>query len=196
MGFDNHNKEIDAYVVQLIKYKARQLVGQVGFTESDREDLEQEMIIDLLRRLPKYNPDRTRRNTFIARLVDHKIATLIRHRKQQKRDYRREVCSLDEPIEDLEGGTVSLGQTISQDEFDLRMGKHSRPEADRSDLRLDVSIVLSELRPDLRRLAELLMTGSITEAARELGVPRSTLYGTGITRLRKVFEDKDLKKYL
>jgi hypothetical protein len=40
------------------KFKARQLVGRVGLTESDREDLEQEMILTCSQRLPKYNPDR------------------------------------------------------------------------------------------------------------------------------------------
>jgi len=55
MGFENHYEGIDEYAVQLIKYKARQLVGRVGFTESDRDDLEQELMLDLLRRLPKYN---------------------------------------------------------------------------------------------------------------------------------------------
>ena len=58
MGFDKRYKGIDEYAVRIIKYKARQLVGRVGFTESDREDLEQEMILDLLQRLPKYDPAR------------------------------------------------------------------------------------------------------------------------------------------
>jgi len=69
MGYENRYQGIDDYAVQLIKYKARQLVGRVGFTESDREDLEQEMVLDLLRRLPKFDPKRAGRNTFIARIV-------------------------------------------------------------------------------------------------------------------------------
>ena len=48
MGFDKRYEGIDEYAVRIIKYKARQLVGRVGFTESDREDLEQEMILDLI----------------------------------------------------------------------------------------------------------------------------------------------------
>ena len=40
MGFDKRYKGIDEYAVRIIKFKARQLVGRVGFTESDREDLE------------------------------------------------------------------------------------------------------------------------------------------------------------
>ena len=71
-----------------------------GFTESDRDDLEQEMMLDLLQRLPKYNPDRAQRNTFIARVVEHKIATLIEARKAGLRDYRLCRCSLNDRFED------------------------------------------------------------------------------------------------
>ena len=99
MGFDKRYEGIDEYAVRIIKYKARQLVGRVGFTESDREDLEQEMMLDLLQRLPKYNPDRAQRNTFIARVVEHKIATIIEARKAGLRDYRLCRCSLDDRFE-------------------------------------------------------------------------------------------------
>ena len=40
---------------------------------------------------------------------------------------------------DGDGGTVERAQTISQDEQDMRAGKHTRPEAERKDMRLDVS---------------------------------------------------------
>ena len=70
MGSDNQYDGIDPYAAGLIRFKARQLVGQAGFTASDREDIEQKLILDLLRRLPKYNPKRAQLNTFIARVVD------------------------------------------------------------------------------------------------------------------------------
>ena len=57
MGVDNSDDGIDPYAAGLIRFKARQLVGQAGFTASDRNDLEQDLILDLLRRLPKYDPN-------------------------------------------------------------------------------------------------------------------------------------------
>ncbi|MEZ4600614.1 MAG: sigma-70 family RNA polymerase sigma factor, partial [Syntrophotaleaceae bacterium] len=117
MGFDKRYEGIDEYAVQIIKYKARQLVGRVGFTESDREDLEQEMLMDLLQRLPKYNADRAQRNTFIARVVEHKIATIIEARKAGLRDYRLCNCSLNDRLEDEEGGSVERMETIDQEDY-------------------------------------------------------------------------------
>ena len=188
--------DLNAYAKDIIRHKARQLIGNCGFTRDDYEDLKQEMALDLLVRLSKFDQRKADLNTFIARVVERKISTIIRHRMQEKRDYRCRVCSLDDPIEDKGGATFTREQTISQDEIDQRRGKFNRPEGDRIDMRLDVSLVLSDLPPDLRRLAQLLMTESITEAARDLGVPRSTLYETGIARLRRAFEDKGLNKYL
>lgn len=196
MDVGNRQNGVDPYAVQLIKTKARLLVGQVGFTESDCDDLEQELLRDLLERLPKYNPDRGRRSTFIACVVNRKVAKLIRHRKQQRRDYRRNGRSLDDLIENPQGGCVRLGESVSQDDYDLRMGTYSQPEVDRLDMRLDISMAIAELPPHLHDLVELLRTHSIAAAARELGIPRSTLYGSGLARLREVFEDRGLREYL
>ena len=40
------------------------------------------------------------------------------------------------------------------------------------------------------------VVGGVAEIARELGVPRSTLYEKGIAHLRKIFEDCGLREYL
>ena len=78
----------------------------------------------------------------------------------------------------------------------LFAGLPARLEAERVDMHLDISFVISELPPDLKPLAERLLTHSIAEVAREFGVPRSTLYETGIARLREIFEDKGLGEYI
>jgi len=43
MGFENRYDGIDPYAVRLSKPQGAKLVGHAGFTESDREDLEQEI---------------------------------------------------------------------------------------------------------------------------------------------------------
>ncbi|MCP4594528.1 MAG: sigma-70 family RNA polymerase sigma factor, partial [bacterium] len=179
-----------------IRRKARQLIGKYGFTRTDCEDLQQGMTLDLLERLPKFDPNKAAHSTFVARVIERKISDLIRYRMQEKRDYRREACSVNESVEDGNGGKVERAQTISQDQQDPRTGKCRRPKAERIDMRLDVSFVISELPAELRLLAERLMAHSIAEVARELGVPRYVIYASGIARLREVFEDKGLQEYL
>ena len=195
MGFDNQYDGIDPYAVRLIKYKARRLIGQAGFTASDRDDLEQELILDLLRRLPKYDPRRARRNTFIARVVEHRIATLIEARKAGIRDYRRCQCSLNDRFEDENGRSVERAETLDQEDYLLRTGAQSRPSDELSALALDVATVLETLPPELRDLCRRLQAETVTEVSHDTGIPRSTLYGL-IHKVRTVFEDAGLRDHV
>ncbi len=195
MGFDNQYDGIDPYAVRLIKYKARQLIGKAGFTASDRDDLEQELILDLLRRLPKFNPKRAQLNTFIARVVEHKIASLIEARKAGIRDYRRCPFSLNDRFEDEEGRSVERVDTFDQEDYLLRTGAQSRPSDELSALTIDVAAVVKTLPPELRELCRRLKAESVTEISRDTDVPRGTIY-EGIKRLREIFEDAGLRDYL
>ncbi len=188
-------QEISDYAAVLIRCKARQLVGRAGFTWDDVEDLEQEMTLDLLSRLPKFDPEKAAHTTFVARIVERKISNLFRDRRREKRDYRREFGSLNDHIQDGEGETIERAYTIDQDDVDIRMGHRHRSREEEAHLRLDVSLVMSGLPEDLREIAEVLMKTTITEAAKSLGMPRSTLYGA-VGRLRPFFENAGLGDYL
>ena len=195
MDANHKQQEISEYAATVIRCKARQLVGKAGFRKHDIEDIEQEMTLDLLSRLPKFDPDKAAHSTFVARVIERKISKLIRHRRQEMRDYRREACSLNELVMNGDGETTERACTVDQDEADIHAGRRSRTREDEAHLRLDVSLVLSGLPDDLRAVAEHLMTETVTEAAKSLGVPRTTLYGA-IGRLRQIFEDEGLREYL
>ena len=196
MGRNRYDEGIDPYAVEIIRFKARQLVGQAGFTASDRDDLEQELILDLLRRLPKYDPSRAKRNTFIARVVEHKIATLIEAQTAHKRDYRRCPCSLNERFEEEEEGrSVERAETLDQEDYLLRIGVEPGAAEELRGLALDVATVVETLPPELRDLCRRLEQETVSEISRDTGVSRATLYES-ITRLREIFEDAGLKDYL
>ena len=195
MGVDNSDDGIDPYAARLIKYKARKLVGKAGFTASDREDIEQELTLDLLRRLPKYNPKRAQLNTFIARVVEHRLASLIEAQKAGIRDYRRCRCSLNECFEDADGRSVERVDTFDQEDYLLRTGGQSRPSEELSALAIDVAAVLETLPPELRELCRRLKAETVTEISRDTGVPRGTIYES-IKKLREIFKDAGLRNYL
>ena len=195
MGSDNSGAGIDPYAAGLIRFKARQLVGQAGFTASDREDIEQELTLDLLRRLPKYNPKRAQLNTFIARVVEHQLASLIEAQKAGIRDYRRCRCSLNECFEDADGRSVERVDTFDQEDYLLRTGGQSRPSEELSALAIDVTAVLEGLPRELRNLCWRLQAETVTEISRDTGVPRGTIYES-IKKLREIFKDAGLRNYL
>ena len=183
------------YAAETIRHKARRLVGTAGFKKHDIKDIEQELTLDLLARLPKFDPDKATHKTFVARIIERKISTLIRYRTQERRDFRRESFSLNDHIKDPGGEAVERACTIGQDEAEIRIDRRHRSREEDAQLRVDVSLVLSGLPTDLRELAGLLKTQTITEAAQSLGIPRSTLYGSR-DRLRRIFENAGLQDYL
>jgi RNA polymerase sigma-70 factor (ECF subfamily) len=195
MGIENRYQGIDDYAVKIIKYKAKQLVGRYGLTIFDREDLEQEMILDLLHRLPKYNPKRARRNTFIARVVEHKVATIIEARKAGMRDYRLCRCSLNDRFENEEGNFIERMESIDQEDYLLRTGQLPRSTPDKRRLATDIRKTIDSLSPELRELCIRLATDTVMEISRDTGIPRGTIYES-IKKLRAIFEDTGLREYL
>ena len=195
MDASTKQKELSDYAMTAIHCKARQLIGKAGLTRSAVDDIEQELALDLLQRLPAFDPKKATHNTFVTRLIERRISNLLRYRLQEKRDHRRESCSLDDLVLDSEGETVPRAWTIDQDEADIRIGRRSRTRAEETDLRLDVASVIARLPRDLRQVAELLMTESLSQAARSLGVPRKDIRRAQ-RRLRLVFEKSGLAGYL
>lgn len=191
----NRYHGIDEYTVRLITFKARQLTAHPGFSDADREDLEQELLLDLLRRQPKYDPKRAQNSTFLARVVEHRAATLIEERKAGLRDYRLQAFSLDDHIDDEDGVRCERSETFDQDDYLLRTGRQTRPSDEMRDLGIDVRSVVDQLPPKLRDLCQRLMRDSITDVSRETGMPRSTLYGI-IGKVRAAFKDAGLEDYL
>ena len=72
----------DPYVVNLIRSKARQLIGRYGFTQSDYEDIEQDLWADLYHRASDYDPSLASPRTFVNRIIEHRTAALRDYRPQ------------------------------------------------------------------------------------------------------------------
>ena len=179
-----HIDDIGSFALNLIKSKARKLIGNYGFTWSDFENLQQDMIVDLLERLPKFNPERSPRNAFITLVVSNKVAEIIKERMSPSRKHVR--------------GEVSIHAPLQQDD---RPGKLAdvisdpSPSSERSDLAMELEQALAGLPVDLRSLWNLRVQGlSLTEISLQTGTPRPTLYDRW-GRLREHFERAGLDKY-
>ena len=181
---------MDAYAAEAVRFKAGQLVGKAGFTESDREDLQQELALDLVRRSRKYDPNKAKRSTFTACVVEHRAASILAERMGRTRDVRREGPSLNEMITDAEGNQVERIATI-----DAQVNRQGRSPEELHLLALDVQTVLDTLPRRLRTLAERLKTETISEIARRAGVSRKQVY-LAVWEIRRRFEAAGLRAYL
>ncbi len=195
MGIDRLFEDHSSYVSRLIRHKARQLVRRPGFSRSDRSDIEQELAIELVQKFDQFDPERARETTFIARVIESKVVTLVRARHAEKRHFRRNGKSLNETVSDGDGGTVERAQTLGAATAKRHTGQAPRSEEEVARLKLDIDKVLDTLPADLRKLAEMLTEMSEYAVSRQLGTSRRQV-AKDVARLRTLFEDVGLRDYL
>lgn len=182
MKRENNYLALGKYAQDLIRSKARTLIGQAGFTSADCDDIEQELALDLLVRLEKFNPKKSRRNTFMARVVDHRAATLIEERLTIRRDWR--VCQ--DSLDDPEWQQSKEGIAYFEERPDL-----SALTRDGLTLKLDFLNAAESLPEELRELCHRLLRANVSHVARDMGMARATLYYR-IQRLREALRDAGL----
>jgi len=183
------------YTIKRSHFKARQLIGRNGFTESDFRDLRQELLADVLARLPKFDGTRAGVKTFVSRLIDNRIATILKHRRAACRDPGRVESSLDDWVRDEDKKWARRSETITEDEARAAAGRLGRPREEQTDLAIDTQVVIDSLPDDLRDLCIRLKTQTVVDISRETGVPRARLYER-IAALRARFREADMDRYL
>ena len=194
MSRDLFDGKFDPFTEGLIRKKARQLVNRNGFTDSDREDIEQELTLKLLKKSGAFDSSQAHWNVFVTMIIERGTASLVRDKQAQKRDHRR-VCSLNVVIAKKDKKMIELGDIIGSHEQDARLGRKQRSDFDQAQLLQDMNEVLSNLPPELRELAEVMKTDSIAEISRDTGVPRTSL-NYRVRQLRQRFEEAGLAEYL
>ena len=187
------HERIDRFTWRIVRRKVKQLIGRVGFTQQDREDLEHEMILRLLQALPSFDAEKAHRNVFITTVLERYTANILRNKRAEKRNCRH-TGSLHEMIDIGEEAEVELAQLVSQRELDARRGCHPRSNEELALLAQDLADRIAKLPQELRALAERLKTQSISGVARDLDLPRTTLRAR-TRHIGQQFQKAGLKKY-
>ena len=176
------------YARTLLRVKARQLVRRTEFTACEADDLEQELTLRILTQLDRFDPARSSINTFFARVVNSAVAMLIRERGRIKRHGGDgvQIESLEKMVDKADGSPAPLWETVSDQDSHRR--HHSRPltAIDALQQQLDVSTVLNQLPPELRRICEQLMDGTQPVSRRDSHFSRRK-YLAAINLIREQF---------
>jgi RNA polymerase sigma factor (sigma-70 family) len=184
----------DPAVQRLIRREAWQLAHLPESCGHDCEDWRQELFYRLLRGLPAFDPQRGHIRAFATTVIRTAVRNILRELQAEKRG-QQQLASLNVPIRGGGDGLVELSDTLHQPQQDARRGLRPRGDGERAQLALDVQSVLTRLPPNLHSVAEPLMRGTVSESARELGVPRTTL-SSWVAQLRPYFERAGLHEYL
>ncbi len=151
---------------------AGRLVRQYRLPVHEREDLSQDLLLNLITRLKKYNPCRGTLGAFAAVIIQHRVARLAVLLRQDRARFA--MTSLDDPISGRDG--VTPLDTFAEDDGYLAwMGSSTNPIT-ALEARLSINRALNTLSPEQIGLCAELAIGSIGRAGAESGPSRATLY--------------------
>ena len=176
----------DKDVGTIIRIKARILARELRVGDEHRKDFEQELWLHYLRVRRRHDPGRGQWSTFLDRVFENKGRNMIAGWSTGKRCLEREARRWDDPTGGDDDGALTFEEVYGDESHYAETGWGPRPDREIIGTRLDVERTLRRLPSDLRALAQRLMRQSISDAAQELKIPRSTLYGK-IQRIAAAF---------
>ena len=154
---------VDSYLFQQASCRASLLVASAGFRSDDWEDLKHEMVLDVLRRSPKFDPARGDWQGFVRGVVRNHAAVLV------MRERRR-------APEILSDDLVNREDASDADSLDVLDKRASLGVVDALHLSLDVRQVVESLPAHLQSLAGLLVQMPVQDVCRHTGKSRSRVY--------------------
>jgi len=153
--------------------------------------LEQEVLLQLLRRCHRFNPQKASWPAFATVVCRTQLLSILDHHCAQSRARRKEAVSLDALAPDGIGtGTLSR---LSSDCHAQRLGSRQRSEQRQSDLRTDLQATLALLPAIQRQICERLKVDAPADVARDMGISRGTLYDH-IGQIRERFDQAGLRE--
>ena len=176
------------YAQQAIRISAKGLIGKCGINKTDIGDIQQDMLLDLIQRLPQHDDQQWSVKTFISHVVRNRANHILRERCAEKRLFKRHAGSLDDQ------NTVC--DLLDDQASRVAQGIIARSSREAIELQHDIRTVLDRLDPCLRRCCKALMEGqSIGSVAEQAGVTRPTFYKNFLLPIRQAFENAGLDDY-
>ena len=173
------NNVVDDYVLKRIDFRAQQLAIKFRLPDDRRDDLAQEMVVELLKAADRFNPDRSASwHTYACRVLDLAVKKLAQAEcRMRQREAGKPMGFSEAP----DGCPPAVDDPAHEGEDDLA----------KLELKLDIDVVLARMPQRLRQTCTLLMHQSPTEAAKAMGIHRNSIYRR-IAQARAYFMDPKL----
>ncbi|SRR5581483_8645281 len=164
--------------LQLITHEAdiaaRRLLRQLRLSRVDLSDLRQELLLDLIARLPAFDPDRGSLGAFAGIVMANRATRIANKVKRDRRLYGAMPASLDETLPDSDGAT--RGDLVAEEDglaayFGQPVDAFAEVER-----RLDVERGLGTLDPNDGTLCAALSRTTVDRLAGGGRRARSSLY--------------------
>lgn len=188
----NRYAGLPARTIRRIRFLASKLSRQNAVPGMDREDIEQDLVLDLLQRIGRHDPARASLETFAEHVLDNRVATLTRPCARLRNE--RQMVSIDAPVPSNDS---DAGPDQSPDDNLITGNSDADPAGIENDLslRIDMERFVGNLAPALRLCANIMRNGNVAEGASKAGLHRSTIYER-LARLRTEAAALGLHEYL
>lgn len=152
---------------------ARRLRRRLQLPTCDREDLGQDLLVDLLRRLPAYDPSRGSIGAFAGLILRNQSSRIAIRHHQQRCAQGGTIFSLEVP---LAGETDPVGATLTEADGLAAWHGQDRSALDQCDDRHALETALSQLAAEDRRLCAAMVHRPVAVLVAEGFGSRSALY--------------------
>lgn len=159
---------------------ARRLHRKLRLPAADLDDLRQDLLVDLICRLPGFDARRGSIGAFAGIVLRNQSSRIAMRHHRRRRAQGGTVLSLDVPPA---GGTEPLGCLLAESDGLAAWHGQDLCATEDAELRHDLARALGELPEDARELCAALGTCAIAEIVGRAGISRSALY-RHIARLR------------
>lgn len=166
---------IDKYVLGRIRFRAERMAKKFKLLAADVEDLSQDMIVEVLKAAPKFDPEKTSWRTYVNAVLNKFYQRKVRDNMRKQENQIEQAASLT----DLDISKLDL--------FD------PHDYIGEVELAADVNQVLSTLPEPLREICELLKFYKKVEVAEILDVSQSYI-NYAVIKIRKHFKKNNFKK--
>jgi len=160
-------------IISEADFAARRLRRRLGLPACDREDLGQDLLIDLLRRLPAFDPARGSLGAFAGLVLRNQSSRIAMRHHRQRRAQGGTMLSLEVP---LAGTREPVGDTLTEDDGLAAWHGQTCCAADVTELHLALQAALARLPAEDRRFCAALAHRPVIALATEGFGSRSALY--------------------
>jgi RNA polymerase sigma-70 factor, ECF subfamily len=192
MGSRNRYDGIDPTIILSVRAHARRLSRTNALPGMEVEDIEQELMLHVLRRLGYFDPTRASFPTFIDRIVKNRAAALSEAVRTQKRGFRTAIVLFTDLEANSETGTEPPADRIGAHQH-LWGGCEGISE-EAAMLRHDLSRLIGTLPDSLRQCCHWLIEDSFGDVCQRTGLARGSIHSR-INTLRRRCRECGLENY-
>lgn len=172
---------------------AWKLAREYELQTADREDLEQDMLLEVLERKHTFEPEKASPQTFLRMVMYGRGRKFLRTRQRESAPVDA-ATSLYDLTPDGNGKTVAMHETFDRARVLSALGRGQPDWPARADMSMDAEKIFSSLSGQQREICHLLVQMSERSIAKRLGFSRERVTEE-LGRIRNAFRQGGLGNY-